>query len=202
MIWPGCELFSHQSHPGPHKSFRRFFFQQSKLCETCPRIRQVSRPINVLIIINALLWTSKFIWVVLVTSMHFSGIGNDSSLWWRHMQFPDMDQKSFIASPASRNESWGCGRDPSDSPRQSMWLSPWIGRCRIKVDVLSSWYDWKNKFSFYGKCHFFRIESFRLMDSWLVLRSDRVTFNNEPDGMTGPWNVCPENRSVTFRRWV
>ena len=56
------------------------------------------------------------------------------------MQFPDVDQKSFIASPASGNESWGGGgRDASDSPRKSILLSPWIGRCRTKVDVLSSW---------------------------------------------------------------
>ncbi len=40
---------------------------------------------------------------------------------------------------ASGSESWGCGRDPSDSPRKSILLSPWIGRCRTKVDVLSSW---------------------------------------------------------------
>ena len=89
------------------------------------------------------------------------------------MKFPDMDQKSLIASPASGNESWGCGRDPSDSPRKSMWLSPWIGRCRIKVDVLESWSPprglirpsaiGKIKFSsFLGKYHLVRIGSFFL----------------------------------------
>ena len=92
---------------------------------------------------------SKFVWVVLHTSMYFSGIGNDSSLgeqrltlgstWWRYMKLPDMDQKWFIASPASRSESGGGGRDPSDYPRNSTWFSPRIGRSRIKVDVLSSW---------------------------------------------------------------
>ena len=94
--------------------------------------------------------TSKFVWVVLETSMYFSGTRNDSSLgewswtlgstWWRKMKFPDMDQKSFFALPASRYESWGGGGgDPSDSPRKSLWPSPRIGRSRIKVDVLSSW---------------------------------------------------------------
>ena len=53
--------------------------------------------------------------------------------------FPTWTQKSLIASPASGNESWGGGRDPSDSPRKSKWLSPWTDRCRIKVDVPRSW---------------------------------------------------------------
>ena len=127
--------------------------------------------------------TSNFVIVVLGTSMYFSGIGNDSSLgekswtpsstWWRYMKFPDMDQKSFIASPASGNESWGGGRHPSDSPRKSLWLSPRIGCSRIKVGVLSSWYllqkFWfvhlrlENEFYiFFGKYCFLRIESFRI----------------------------------------
>ena len=82
--------------------------------------------------------------------MYFSGKGSDSSLgewsltvgstWWRYMKFPDMDQNSFIASPASGSEFWGGGGgDPSDSPRKSLWPSPRIGWSRIKVDVLSSW---------------------------------------------------------------
>ena len=72
--------------------------------------------------------------------------------------------------PASGNESWGCGRDPSASPRKSTLLSPWIGRSRTKVDVFRSWSlpgsfdssicDWKNEFSLFGKYHLFRIESF------------------------------------------
>ena len=61
------------------------------------------------------------------------------STWWRCMKFPDMYQKSFTVSPASGSESRGCGRDPSDSSRKSVLLSPWIGRCRTKVDVLRSW---------------------------------------------------------------
>ena len=72
-----------------------------------------------------------------------SSLGEQSltlgSTWWRYMKFPDMDQKSFRASPASGNESWGGGRDPSDSPRKSTWPFPRIGRSRVKVDVLSSW---------------------------------------------------------------
>ena len=80
------------------------------------------------------------------------------STWWWYMKFPDVDQKSFIASPASRSESWECGRDPSDSPRKSILLSPWIGRCRTEVDIkvvissnkfYSSICDWKNEFSIF-----------------------------------------------------
>ena len=126
--------------------------------------------------------TSKFVCVVLETSMYFSGIGNDSSLgewsltlgsrWWWYMKFPDMDQKSFRASPPSRSESWGSGGgDPSDYPRKSLWSSPRIGWSRIKVDVLSSWSPPTNfirpsaagnmnfPFSF-GKSDFLCIESF------------------------------------------
>ena len=56
------------------------------------------------------------------------------------MKFPDMDEKTFIASPASGNEvmRWWKKRDPSDSPRKSLRLSPWIGWSRVKVEVLSS----------------------------------------------------------------
>ena len=88
------------------------------------------------------------------------------------MKLPDMDQKSCIASPATGSESWGGGRDPFDSPIKSMLHSPWIGRCRTKVDVLSSWSPpgvlirpseiGKSKFSLFGKYHLFRIESFRV----------------------------------------
>ena len=117
--------------------------------------------------------TSEFVWAVLDTSMYFSGIGNDSSLgeysltlgstWWRYMKFPDMDQKSLIASPASGNESWGCGRDVSDAPRKYTWLSQ--GGCS-QVLISSKGFDssichWKSKFSLFGKYHLFRIESFR-----------------------------------------
>ena len=81
------------------------------------------------------------------------------------MKFPDTDQKSFISSLASGNESWGGGRDPSESPRKSLLLSPWIGRCRIEVDVLRSWSPprglirpsaaGKNKFSSFWEKYYF-----------------------------------------------
>ena len=62
-------------------------------------------------------------------------VQRDGGIW----SFQTWTKKSFIASPASGNESWGGGRDLSDSPRKSIFLSPWIGRCRTKVDVIRSW---------------------------------------------------------------
>ena len=144
--------------------------------------------------------TSKFVWVVLDTSKIFSGIGNDPSLgeqsltlgstWWRKMKFLDMDQKSFIASPASGSESWGWGgRDPSDSPRKSLRLSPRIGWSRIKVDVLSSLIssskfdssicDWKMNFPFsLGNITSFALSLF-WVDFWCVHRFQLLNVCNQ-----------------------
>ena len=54
------------------------------------------------------------------------------------MKLPDMDQKSFIASPASGDESWKSGEDPSDSLGRFPDYSPRSGWSRIKVDVLQT----------------------------------------------------------------
>ena len=113
--------------------------------------------------------------------MYFSGIRNDSSLgeksltlgsrWWRYMKFPDMNQKSLIASPASGNESWDGGRDLWFSKKinvifPSNWSMPYHGGCsQVLISSKrfnSSVCDWKNKFSLFGKYHLFRIESFRV----------------------------------------
>ena len=56
MIWPGCRLlFSHKSLPVPLFSVWKFSFQKKIFSETCPWIRQASWPIDILIIIDALL---------------------------------------------------------------------------------------------------------------------------------------------------
>ena len=97
MIWPGCKLLSRQSPPGPPISVGRFFFQWSKLCETCPRIRQVSRPIDILIIIDALLlldiqirmsssgYVNVFQWkkemTLLSASKVWLGVQRDGGIW-------------------------------------------------------------------------------------------------------------------------
>ena len=98
-------------------SVRRFFFQYSKLCEICPRIRQISWPIDIPIIIDAFLLHDSQIRMCSSGDINvlqwnrewfFSRrVKLDSgSTWWWHMKFPDKDQKSFIASLASGNESW------------------------------------------------------------------------------------------------
>ena len=105
--------------------------------------------------------------ILLSASRVWLWVQRDGGKW----SFPDMDQKTFIASPASGNESWGCRRDPSDSPRKSTWRSPRIDRCRVKggcsqILISSKKFDssilrLENKFSFFfGKYHLFRIESF------------------------------------------
>ena len=131
------------------------------------------------------------------------------------MKFPDMDQKSLIASPASGNESWGGGIDPFDSPRKSRWLSPQIGRCRIKVDVLRSWFsykgfdssicDWNNKFSFFlWEYHLFRIESF-WVDFRCVhrLQSSRSATSTSPFQSHPSYNAYPRNNpgKTFFPNW-
>ena len=94
--------------------------------------------------------TPKDVSVVRVTSIYFSGKGNDSSLgtysltlgstWWRWMKLPVMDQKSFLASPSYHDESRsGAAEDPSDSPWRLSCSSPRSGLSRIKVDVLRTW---------------------------------------------------------------
>ena len=153
--------------------------KKSNLSETCPRNRQISWPIDVPIIIDATLLLDIQI------RMRSSGDvnGNDSSLgewsltlgstWWRYMKFPDMDQKSFIASPASGNESWGGGKRPflilqenlgdsllelvDDVPRW-MFSSPdllqevWFVHLRLENECSF----------FFGKYHLFKIKSFRV----------------------------------------
>ena len=58
------------------------------------------------------------------------------STWWRYMKLPDMDQKSWIASPASGSESWGGGRETILILQESQYYSllelvrgPYQGGC-------------------------------------------------------------------------
>ena len=83
--------------------------------------------------INVLQWNRE--WFLSQRIKLDSGFNVMGGMW----NFPNVDQKSFIASPATGSESWGCGKDPSDSRTKSTLLSPRIGRCRTKVDVLRSW---------------------------------------------------------------
>ena len=112
-------------------------------------MRPIPGSIDVPIIIDTILL--HFVWVILETSIHFSGIENDFTLdaqsltlestWWPHVKSPEINQKSFRFSPASGNESWKCGGggDPSESPRKSWWRFPRIGWSRVKVNFFNSW---------------------------------------------------------------
>ena len=147
MIWPGCPLFSSLISPRTTKILLEVFLPIEQI-EWILSMDQ-TWPIDVPIIIDAFLLfdiqictsSSGYVNVLQWNREWFFSrrVKFDCSTWWRYMKFPDMDLKSLLASPASGNELWGSGRDPSDSPRKSRWLSPRIGRCRIKVDVLRSW---------------------------------------------------------------
>ena len=73
------------------------------------------------------------------------------------MKFPDMDQKSFISSPASLLIFQESLLELVDAVSRWMFSG---------LDLLqgfdSSICDWKNKFFLFGKYHLFRIESFRV----------------------------------------
>ena len=109
--------------------------------------------------------TSRFVWVVLVTSKCFSEIGNDSSfgtwrwtrgsVWWRWMKSPSIDQKSFRASAPSCGP---VGWDPSAFIRKSpqeiftpyKMILPWS--CLLDFMISSKQFcravcDWENVFS-------------------------------------------------------
>ena len=159
---------------GSHQTtfiFWRLFFQSGRLSETCPWIGQISRSIDVPIIIDTIFL--HFGWVSLETSIYFSGIENDSTLdaqnltlestWWPHMKSFEINQKSFRFSPASGNESWKCGGGggPSDSPRKSWWRSPRIGWSRVKVDFFNSWSPPENFTVTFRRYHLLCIESFQ-----------------------------------------
>ena len=153
-IWPyiiktrGC-LFPCKSPPGPCASFWWPLLQQNKSCESCPCIWQFFFSIHVPVLFNVFLQqTSSDVNVVLVTSMYFIGIGNDSSFgthsfalgstWWRWMNSHVKVQKSLLASSSSRvDSSWSVGEcNSSDFPWRISCFSPRSGRSRVKVDVL------------------------------------------------------------------
>ena len=112
--------------------------------------------------------------------MYFSGIGNDASLgaysltlgstWRQWIRLPEMDQKSFLASPSYHDESRsGVEEDPSDSPWRLLCSSPRSGRSRIKVDVLRTWSP-PESFTFpsaTGRMIFHHIAALTLPSHWV-----------------------------------
>ena len=195
------------------------------MCEICPRIRQVSRAINVPIIINALLLHN--------IQIRVSSSGYVNVLQWNREWFFSPREKFdsgfnvmavyetsrhgpkiVYRFPASGSESWGGGRDPSDSPRKSLLLSPWIGRGRIKVDVLSSWFPpgvlirpsaIGNKFSLFGKYHLF---SHWVFSSRIPMRPsspipEGLQSVRHPSKFLPAWRAYPRNNpgKTFFPNW-
>ena len=134
--------------------------------------------------------TSNVVWVALVTSMYFSGIGNDSSLGlnkvWLLVQrdggkcsLPKWTRNHLCASPASRKELKKlCKWRPFWFSQEVMmtfstnWLIPYQGGC-FQCMISSRWLycsicDWEYEFfTTFRPYHLFCIESFS-MDFWCV----------------------------------
>ena len=112
-------------------------------------------------------------------------------------------QKSLIASPTSGNESWGGGRDPSDSPRKSRWLSPRIGRCRINADVLRSWSPQRGLIrpSAIGKIN--SPLSLENITSFIVSNSSRSATSMSPFQILPAYRAYPRNNpgKTFFPNW-
>ena len=102
----GCLSFC-KPPPGPQISFRSFLIQYIVIfvnpVHESDKVRSPSTFQSSLIRFSCT--TSRFAWVVLITSIYFSGIGNDSSFgaqrwirgstWWRLMKSPWVDRKSL-----------------------------------------------------------------------------------------------------------
>ena len=154
----------------------------SKLSETCPIIRQISWPIDIPIIIDALL--------LLDIQVCMSSSGDVNVFQWnrewffsRRVKFDSRfyvmavnefswhGPKSFIASRA-RNWVMRWWKRPFWFSKKIYvtlslnWSMPCQGGCS-QVLISSKGFDlsicdWKNKFSLFVKYHLFRIESFRV----------------------------------------
>ena len=80
--WSGFDVrcFLVDLHPDHMYSFG-YFFQWIRLSEICPWIKQISWPTNITMIsMRFSCLTSKFVWIVLDTSIYFSRMGNNFSL--------------------------------------------------------------------------------------------------------------------------
>ena len=184
MIWPGCYLPFCQSLPGPHISICRMFLWQSKLSETCPRIRQISWPIDVPIIIDAFL--------LLDIQIRVRSSGYVNVFQWNEEWFFSRRVKldSWLNMMAVYEVSWHGPKIISRFTSIQIWVFRWWKwrpfwfSKKINVTLSLNWSrpyqggcsqvlisskvfhssicDWKNKFSFFGKYHIFRIESFRV----------------------------------------
>ena len=126
--------------------------------------------------------TSKFVWVVLDTSMYFSG--NKEWFFSRRVKF-DSGFNVMAVYEASRHGPKIIYRFTSIRKWVlRLWKRPFWFSKKINITLSLNWSmpyqggcsqflissrgfdssicDWKNKFSLFGKYHLFRIESFQL----------------------------------------
>ena len=182
MILSGCRLPFCQSLPGPKISVWRFLIWQSELGETCPRIRLISWSIDIPVIVDALL--------LLDIQIRMSSSGYVNVLQWNREWFLSRRVKfdSWFNVMAVYEVSWHGPKiiycfigirkwvvrwwrkrpfwfsKKVNVTLSSTWSRPYQGGCSQFLissrGFDSSICDWKNKFSLFGKCHLFRIESF------------------------------------------
>ena len=204
-----------------------FLINRVNCVKTCARLTQISWSINIPIVNDAAFLqniqvcmgssrrrqrTSVEQGMILLSA---SKVWLCGSTWWRYMKLPDMDQKSLIASPASGNQSWGGGRDPSDSPRKYLRLSLLELVIRIKVGVLSSWSPpinlirpsaiGKNKLSYsLGNIISFALSLFdQISDAPIVSNSSRSAISTSPFQSPPAYRAYPRNNpgKTFFPNW-
>ena len=133
MIWKWCRLDDFcQSPPAPHLSSRRSFVQKCKSRETSVHESDRFR------FPSTFQWsstrfscaTSKSVWVDLMTSIYFSGIGNDCTYNWTRGPIP---ASSFVGS------GWISSLWPWDSPVRFSLYGVFPSQSGFLEFVVSSW---------------------------------------------------------------
>ena len=106
------------------------------------------------------------------------------------MGFPGMDQKSFLASPASGSESGGSG---SGDPSASNWAFPYRGGCsQFLISSNDPFATGKIKFFiFFGKSHLFCIES-----GGVDFRCVHVSSSSTSATIMSPFQIHPRTERI------
>ena len=167
MIWPGWRLPFCQSSPGPHVSRWRFLISYGKLSETCPRSRQNCWSIDIPTVVHA---AFLFNIQIRMSSSGYVNVFQCNREWffsrWVKFDSEFNEMAVFEISLEVVEENLLILHESQyysllefvDAVQRWMILSSWSPLSR---GFDSSICDWKNKFSWFGKYHLFRIESLR-----------------------------------------